>query len=151
MPMQSTENISVFYRRGEKPEYHPQWWYNKPYKVTASKRKKQNDIIMGANSSIANLRPVTESPDGRRYPKNIIRVNREFPRIHPTQKPVELLTYLIRTYQVSGRETRVLDFCAGSCSTGVASLQIPGVSCVLIEKDTEYCEAGAQRLASVIL
>ncbi len=150
-PMQSTENISVFFRKKERPEYYPQYWYSKPYKVTASKRKIHREIVAGINSTIQKNRPETISEDGRRYPKNIIRINREFQRIHPTQKPVELLSYLIRTYQVSGRTTRILDFCAGSCSTGVASLQIPGVSCVLIEKELEYCESGAQRLQSVIL
>lgn len=141
MPMQSTENISVFYRKGEKPEYHPQWWYSKPYKVNAAPRKKADERVLN-HSSAANFRPVTESPDGRRYPKNVIRINREYSNIHPTQKPVALLTYLIRTYQVSGRTTRILDFCSGSCSTGIASIQTSDTSCVLIEKELQYCESG---------
>lgn len=150
MPMQSTERICVFWRNKEHPEYHPQWWYSKPYRVGACKRKKVDFERMGKSSTAAEFRPETISKDGKRYPKDILRFNREKNTIHPTQKPVALLEYLIKTYKKEKSEFRILDFCAGSCSVGVASIRTDGTSCVLIEKEEKYCEAGAKRLAAEI-
>lgn len=150
MPMQSTERVCVFWRNGERPEYHPQWWYSKPYRVGARKRKNAGSDRMGENSSAAVICPETISEDGRRYPKDILRFNRDPKTIHPTQKPVALLKYLIKTYQTADKKFRILDFCAGSCSVGVAALQT-GAECVLIEKNEKYCASAAKRLQGVVL
>ncbi len=64
--------------------------------------------------------------------------------IHPTQKPVALMAYLVKTYTNDG-ET-VLDFCAGSASTGVACIET-GRSFIGIEKDATYFAVAEERLA----
>ena len=80
---------------------------------------------------------VTDASDGSRFPTDIIEtgVVPSSARIHPTQKPVELLDRLIRTYCPPGGT--VLDFCMGSGSTGVAALQC-GRRFIGIELDEKY-------------
>ena len=63
--------------------------------------------------------------------------------VHPTQKPVDLLEYLIRTYSEEGQ--LVLDFAFGSGSTGVASIQA-GRKFIGIEKEEKYCQLAAKRI-----
>lgn len=79
-----------------------------------------------------------------KYPKSII----DIPKgntftLHPTQKPVTLMEYLINTY--TKENDTVLDFCAGSGTTGVACMNT-GRKCVLIEKEEKYCEIITKRL-----
>ena len=64
-------------------------------------------------------------------------------RLHPTQKPVPLIEYLIKTYTNDGEI--VLDFTAGSGTTGVAAMET-NRKAVLIEKDEKYCEITINRL-----
>ena len=79
------------------------------------------------------------------YPTNLL----EFPSIcvkkllHPTQKPVELLEFLIKTYTTEG-ET-VLDFAAGSCSTAIACMNTKRNS-ISIEIDEKYYQTGSKRI-----
>lgn len=79
------------------------------------------------------------------FPTNIL----EYPNIvgksaiHPAQKPVELMSYLVRTYTQAGEE--ILDFTMGSGSTGVAAL-LEGRRFIGIEKDQHYYEVARQRL-----
>lgn len=80
------------------------------------------------------------------YPKTILRYNREN-GLHPTQKPVELLEYLIKTY--SNENETVLDFTFGSCSTGVACLNT-NRNFIGIEKDEHYYKIGTDRLFQVL-
>ena len=80
------------------------------------------------------------------YPKNIIvqsNAGSSVKSIHPTQKPVPLLEYLIRTYTLEG-ET-VLDNCMGSGSTGVACLNT-GRNFIGIEKDCKFFELAKERI-----
>ena len=79
------------------------------------------------------------------YPRNILR----FPtdsgnKVHPTQKPVKLLEYLIRTYTLEGEV--VLDNCMGSGSTGVACVNT-GRQFIGIERETEYYQIAEKRIA----
>ena len=80
----------------------------------------------------------------KRYPKSILRfgLTRQG-RVHPTQKPVELLEYLVRTYSLEG-ET-VLDFTMGSGSTGVACQNL-GRYFIGIERDAKYFDIAKDRL-----
>jgi DNA modification methylase len=84
------------------------------------------------------------------YPKSIL----EFPNtdrshtIHPTQKPVALIEYLIKTYTNEGES--VLDFASGSGTTGVAA-KLLNRKCTLIEKEEKYCEIAARRLSQGVL
>lgn len=82
------------------------------------------------------------------YPTNTIPFNfKEGKRVHPTQKPVALLEYLIKTYTNEG-ET-VLDFTAGSFSTGVAAVNT-GREFIGIEKDENYFAIGKKRVEDAI-
>ena len=79
-----------------------------------------------------------------RYPRSIQRFNRER-GLHPTQKPVGLMAYMVRTYTNPG--ALVLDNCAGSGSTLVAAVQ-EGRRAIGIEIDERYCQVIADRLST---
>jgi site-specific DNA-methyltransferase (adenine-specific) len=82
-----------------------------------------------------------------RFPNSIIKFNRER-GLHPTQKPVKLFEYLIKTYTNEG--DLVLDNCAGSGTTGVAC-EITNRNSILIEKEPEYCQIIRERLSDINL
>ncbi len=110
-PLKVTENILVFYE--SLPTYNPIMRFGfKPYIVksgNASKNyKEQKQVITKSN--------------GERYPLNLLEFAKDKRKYHPTQKPVALLEYLIKTYTNEG-ET-VLDFTMGSGTTGVACQNI---------------------------
>ena len=132
MPMKKHENILVFYKK--LPTYNPQFTEGKPYVATHSTHSsnygKQKDNITTIN-------------DGKRYPVDIIKFNNDR-GLHPTQKPVELLEYLIKTYTNEG--DTVLDNCMGSGSTGVACVN----TCrnfIGIELDGGYFEIAKSRIS----
>lgn len=77
------------------------------------------------------------------YPVSVLDFRVDMKPVHPTQKPVDLLEYLIRTYSEEGQ--LVLDFAFGSGSTGVASIQA-GRKFIGIEKEEKYCELAAKRI-----
>jgi len=79
------------------------------------------------------------------YPKQLLSFNLDKGRVHPTQKPVALFEYLIKTYTNPGE--LVLDNCAGSGTTGVAC-QNTNRNFILMEKEKEYYEAILERLIS---
>ena len=145
-PLREHETISVF---GEGIEYKPQMSLKeKPTdKRTWALESKRGDALRHFNSksSDARRRIVTHS-----FPRTILHFNAVAAecngqhRLHPTQKPVALLEYLIRTYTNEG-ET-VLDFTMGSGSTGVACLNT-GRRFIGIEKDAAYFAIAEQRLA----
>ena len=138
MPMKSHENILVFYR--QLPTYNPQWEWGKAYTVTCGKHSanygKQKD-------------KVTTVSDGRRYPKDILRFGKAETdkHLHPTQKPVALMEYLIKTYTNDG-ET-VLDNCMGSGSTGVACVNA-NRRFIGIELDEGYFNIATQRIDTAL-
>ena len=84
-----------------------------------------------------------------RYPKNIITINARAKecnnviRVHPTQKPVALLEYLIKTY--TNENETVLDFTFGSCSTGVACLNT-NRRFIGVEMEEKYFDIGVKRM-----
>lgn len=135
-PMKSHEDVAVFYKH--KPTYNKQVWYSKPYKLTK-------------NGSLSNnygdrKTAWSESVDGARNPLTILSFPRDSNRFHPTQKPVALLEYLIRTYTNEG-ET-VLDSCMGSGSTCVACVNT-NRHYIGFELEPKYFEIACQRLDEV--
>lgn len=83
------------------------------------------------------------------YPTSIFEftiANMRNGRLHPTQKPVKLFEYLIKTY--TNENELVLDNCAGSGTTGVAC-ENTGRNSILIEKEPEYCQIIKDRMATV--
>ena len=135
MPLKDHENILVFYRK--LPIYNPQFSEGKPYKVN---RKKPNLLSVygktGFNESFLKVNT------GQRYPKTVIKFNKEY-GLHPTQKPVALFEYLIKTYTNEG-ET-VLDNCMGSGTTGVACINT-NRNFIGIELDPEYFKIAEKRI-----
>lgn len=130
-PLRDHESVLVFYRKP--PPYHPQFTQGKPYTVTKG----------GETECYNNSGTVTTRSDGRRYPKTVQRFNRDRNRVHPTQKPVALMAYLIKTYTKEG--DTVLDFTMGSGTTGVACRHL-GRKFVGIELDAGYFETACDRI-----
>jgi site-specific DNA-methyltransferase (adenine-specific) len=106
------------------------------------KRKRFNDVIKksGVIQETKLYRPVD---DGLRYPTSVLYFNRDETALHPTQKPVALFEYLIKTYTNEGN--LVLDNCAGSGTTGVACKNT-NRNYILIEKEQEYIDIINKRL-----
>jgi site-specific DNA-methyltransferase (adenine-specific) len=123
MPLKNIEEVCVFQ---ETIHYNPQFTEGEPYVV----------IRKGYNGSecYGSQTDHTTVSDGRRYPKQVLEFA-EGVKVHPTQKPVALFEYLIRTYTNEG--DLILDNCAGSGTTGVACLNT-GRQCILIEKEPTY-------------
>jgi len=140
-PMQQTENISVFQSK-KAHNYFPQMIDRPKDKIVVRKTREYGRTeIMGGKKSV-----LKEKVDDQWYPKNIIQVsnaNSSNKSVHPTQKPIELLEYLIKTYTLEG-ET-VLDFTMGSGSTGVACKNL-NRNFIGIEKDREYFRIAKQRI-----
>ena len=126
-PLRKHEDICVFYKR--QPTYNPQMTQGEPYDKGIRK-----DQLSG---SYGDFQPVHVSSNGERYPTDIIYVKTaesEGEVIHPTQKPIELGRYLIRTYTKPGDV--VLDNTFGSGSFLVAAL-LEGRNFIGIEKNED--------------
>lgn len=137
MPLKNVEDVLVFYSTPTK--YNPQFSEGAPYVV---KRKNYR----GAESYGAQRDHTTVS-DGARYPKQVLEFA-EGNKVHPTQKPVALMEYLIRTYTNPG--DTVLDNCMGSGTTGVAC-ENTGRKFIGIERDPTYFSIAASRIATASL
>ena len=134
-PLKSHENIIIFSK--SKILYNPQMEKGTPYSGFNSD-KTQSEVYGGGKSVHRN------NSEGTRYPKTILRFTKDKgKRFHPTQKPVALFEYLIKTYSNEG--DLVLDNCAGSGTTGVACKNLKR-NFILIEKDAGYCEIIKTRL-----
>ena len=133
-PLKSHEDICVFYQK--KPTYNKQYWYSSPYKLTRNGSLSDNYGDRHAAYS--------ESVNGERNPLSILSFPRDGIRYHPTQKPVALLEWLIRTYTNEG--DTVLDNCMGSGSTGVACLNT-NRNFIGIESDERYYNIAKERLS----
>lgn len=141
-PGKVVENISVFYKK--QPTYNPQ-------KTKHEGLLRSNKIGDKAGFSITQtgsggLKPTEYIDDGTRYPLQIIECNRDSmydTKFHPTQKPVSLLEYLVKTYTNEG-ET-VLDFTMGSGSTGVACKNL-NRKFIGIELNEEYYNISHKRI-----
>jgi site-specific DNA-methyltransferase (adenine-specific) len=87
---------------------------------------------------------IRNADDGYRYPKSVLKINKEInTNLHPTQKPVALLEYLIKTY--TNENESVLDNCMGSGSTGVACVNT-NRKFIGIELDEHYFEIAKERI-----
>lgn len=138
MPLKSHENIVVFYR--EKPTYNPQMWYSTPYSGFETK----NNATIGEVYASAKSKH-RDNPTGDRYPKTILKFKQER-GYHPTQKPVSLMEYLIKTYTNEG--DTVLDNTMGSGTTGVACLNT-NRKFIGMEYDEKYFNIAKERTNSL--
>jgi site-specific DNA-methyltransferase (adenine-specific) len=136
-PMKSHENILVF--SNHQTAYNPQKLQGEPY---------YRGKIDYQPPHYGKQKPkIVESKDGKRFPRSVIynkTAESEGKSIHPTQKPVALFEYLIKTYTNEG--DLVLDNCAGSGTTGVACKNL-NRNFILMEKEPEYIEIINKRLS----
>ena len=136
MPLKKHENILCFYKK--LPLYKPQFTNGTPYEIG---RKYNDNSIFGKTGTRDGY--VTKN-DGKRYPTSLIECKRELRnRHHPTQKPVALMEYLIKTYTEEGQ--LVVDFTMGSGTTGVACKRL-GRDFIGIEQDADYFEIARKRI-----
>jgi len=132
-PLKIHENILVF---GDgKVNYYPQDLIR--INQVTKQGKKITDNVGGGN------RPTEYFQEFSNYPKSVQLVSNET-GLHPTQKPVALFEYLIKTYTNEG--DTVLDNCAGSGTTGVACQNL-NRNYILIEKEPKYCDIILKRLS----
>ena len=139
MPLRVFEDIVVFY---SKPcTYNPQKTQGHKRKVARTKYEKQGDgsQVYGKESRD------TFYDSTERYPTGIIEIStaNQHGKVHPTQKPVALMEYLIKTYSNEGMT--VLDFCAGAGTTGVAAKNL-NRDFIGIEMDEGYFKVAQERI-----
>ena len=142
--MNWTEDITVFYRK--LPTFNPQFWDD----GTEVKRKIQHlntDRSKGTLGQTGEREGFVSVWGGdHRYPKSVLEfsnVHHGSELFHPTQKPVELLEYLIKTYTNEG--DTVLDNCMGSGSTGVACVNL-NRNFIGMELKEEYFDIAQERI-----
>jgi DNA modification methylase len=157
-PLRYTEEVLIFCKVGfNRP------WNIKPETLTGTYNPQMTDGSGKAKKTnqkkSKNLKSIRPSPSGEKYilkadpkidgilkyPKDIIKFSSpQRNRLHPTQKPVALLEYLIKTYSNEGE--LILDNCAGSGSTGVACQNLKR-KYILMEKEEKYYDIIIKRLA----
>jgi len=137
-PSKVHENILVFSKN--KHLYNPQM-EERPERNKRNNKPRYNKVgIQGGKDFFVEH---SRGMDSVKYPTSVKDFNVERNTLHPTQKPVALFEYLIKTYTNEG--DLVLDNCAGSGTTGVATRNI-GRNFILIEKEPEYVEIIKKRL-----
>ena len=131
------ENVSIFYKK--QPIYNPQGLIKlKKPKIQSNKGKAGKLGHLGSEK-----KRETYEQKYTNYPKSILKFNREVNPIHPTQKPISLLEYLIKTY--TNENEVVLDFTMGSGSTGVACINT-NRQFIGIELDNNYFNIASKRI-----
>lgn len=135
-PMKNHENVLVFYAKP--PTYNPQGLVRK---AVATIRKGGDN---GTNYGKSDKDAIQEFEN---YPRSVLAIPSEGKTVHPTQKPVALMEYLILTYTHEGMT--VLDNCFGSGTTGVACVNT-GRKFIGIEMDDKYFEIAKNRIQAAI-
>ena len=137
MPLKAHENVLVFYKK--LPVYNAQ-------KTTGHERKTAGRKEIGSEVYGKSVRK-TFYDSTERYPRSVIKFksDRYHSNLHPTQKPLSLLEYIVKTYSNEGDV--VLDFCMGSGTAGVAAKTL-GRSFVGIEKEKKYFDIATARIES---
>ena len=143
-PMKTHENILIFYKNAG-GTYNPQMEKGEPY---ARKSKNPEGYVGRKNDHGYGIKGCAAEVEnkGTRYPKSILNISRDFSaqqQVHPTQKPVPLLEWLIKTYSNEG-ET-VLDNCMGSGSCGVAAVNT-NRKFIGMEYEDEYYQISKERI-----
>jgi site-specific DNA-methyltransferase (adenine-specific) len=114
MPLRSHEDICVFYAK--QPTYNPQFWEGKPMHGMGTKfRKGGSQTSNYGDYDISKNPTAARAGDTMKYPRSVLHFAKPHPAVHPTQKPVALYEYLIKTYTNEG--DLVHDSCLGSGTT----------------------------------
>ena len=142
MPLRAHEMIYIF-RKTPTPKgtpwiYNPQKTAGKPYNIDNTKGDRKNVEVY----SIKDL-PYLPNVSGDRHPCSVFKINHDKVKFHPTQKPLELCEWLIKTYSNEGDV--VLDFCMGSGTSIVASIQTKR-NYIGVEKDPVIFQTAKERI-----
>jgi len=140
-PMKIHESVLVFSK--EKVDYFPQMTDGDIYTKRSSKHKLPKDHVMTPGKSIGYSKTLDTS---KRYPVSIqyySNHNQKENRLHPTQKPVSLFEYLVKTY--TNENEIVLDNCMGSGTTAIACLNT-NRNYIGFELDKEYYQSATERI-----
>ena len=139
-PLRAYETISIFYKK--QCTYNPQktQGHSPTHNYTKYIKTQNNTELYGKTN-----KELRGGGNTDRYPKNVItfKSDKQKGRLHPTQKPVALLEYLIKTY--TNKENIVLDNCMGSGSTGVACINTDR-NFIGYEIDEKYFEIAQKRI-----
>jgi site-specific DNA-methyltransferase (adenine-specific) len=142
-PMRYTEDVLIFYKN--QPVYNPQM------QKRDEKNKRDNKSSMGkihVSDYTGNSKLIASNNLGDFcYPKNYIMFSKQQNTIHPTQKPVALFEYLIKTYTNEG--DLVLDNCMGSGTTAIACINTDR-NYIGFEKESMYFEQSLERVKNYI-
>lgn len=136
-PLRAHESVLVFYR--QQPTYNPQMTSGHASKT--SKRKTVNSECYGKALAL------TEYDSTERYPRSVqfFSSDNQCSNLHPTQKPVALMEWLIRSFSNPGDV--VLDFCMGSGTTGVACINA-GRDFIGMEMDSDIFQVSLSRVTN---
>ena len=140
MPLKDVEIISIFYK--SLPKYNPQGLEKCDRVISNSTKKIKQNNITAINGGA--FKTDTFIQEFTNYPRQIIEIGVE-QGLHPTQKPVELIEYLIKTY--TNENDMVLDNTMGSGTTNLACLKLNRKS-IGIEKEKQYYDVAVRRLSS---
>ena len=138
MPLRNHEDVVVFYNK--LPTYNPQMTKGEKSHTRGHGRNLKNSCY-GKHNFIQGTEYTTD-----KFPISILNFDRDHPPIHPTQKPVALFEYLIKTYTNEGN--LVLDNCAGSGTTAVACINSKR-NYILIENKKKYVEIARNRIKAI--
>jgi site-specific DNA-methyltransferase (adenine-specific) len=148
MPLRTHEDVLVFSTNGKTPRYFPQMTKrDAPIKKGGNKQSEAIPIARTENAeAFGKLGKIYDE----KHPITILDFSnrgREDRGLHPTQKPIGLMEYLIRTY--TNEKDSVLDNCMGSGSTGVACAR-NGRKFIGIEQDPKYFQIAKSRIDNVL-
>lgn len=137
-PLRAHEDIVVFYKK--QPVYNPQMSEGKPYDKGSAVRDTEAYGFQAKEVHVKN-------DSGLRYPRSVLYFKTaEFEgKLHPTQKPISLYEYLIKTF--SNENDLILDPCMGSGTTGIAAINC-NRSFIGIEKELSYFNVASNRIAN---
>ena len=139
MPLKNIETISVFYKK--LPTYNPQGLEKCNRLISNSTKKIKQNNITAINGGA--FKTDTYIQEFTNYPRQIIEIGVER-GLHPTQKPIKLMEYLIKTY--TNENETVLDFTAGSGTTAIACLNT-NRQFIVMEKEQKYYDIILKRVA----
>lgn len=137
MPLRAHEMIYIFGNpKGKNKIYNPQKTPGKPFN---RKKERTEANVYGLDSIFFS----NENISGDRYPRSVIKINCDKEKLHPTQKPLEMCEWLVKTYSNEG--DTVFDFCMGSGSTVIACINTQRIS-IGIEKDEKIFKIAEDRI-----
>lgn len=142
-PLKTTEDIVIFSGKGERVNYYPMMTRGHRDRSKDKPTKKRSDLFSDIKSG--EFKHGDNKKGDERYPKHLIEFSNASRKnhFHPTQKPTDLLEYLIKTY--TNENETVLDFTMGSGSTGVACMNT-NRKFIGIELDNNYFNIASKRI-----